>query len=97
MLSNCFLRRRCLSKSELATKIATGFVAYGAKVYIASRDKAVLDETAAELNKMVGRESCIALPTDLLKLDQCKRLFEAISAREKGEMSRLCARSDNHG
>ncbi|TGJ82124.1 hypothetical protein E0Z10_g6642 [Xylaria hypoxylon] len=61
--------------------ISEGFVANGAKVYIASRDAKACEETAAELTAQ-GPGSCIAIPTDLLKLDDCKRLVSEVQARE---------------
>ncbi|GAW21063.1 hypothetical protein ANO14919_105760 [Xylariales sp. No.14919] len=61
--------------------ISEGFVANGARVYIASRDAKACEETAAELTAR-GPGSCIAIPADLLKLDDCKRLVSEVRARE---------------
>ncbi|KAI0811389.1 short chain dehydrogenase/reductase family [Xylaria sp. FL0064] len=61
--------------------ITEGFVTNGAKVYIASRSSQACHETAAELSAK-GPGSCIALPADLLKLDECKRLVSELRSRE---------------
>ncbi|KAL1928457.1 hypothetical protein VTP01DRAFT_2813 [Rhizomucor pusillus] len=61
--------------------IATGFVQAGAKVYISSRSAKACDEVAAKLNKL-GPGSCIALPADLQKLDDVKKLVAELSKRE---------------
>lgn len=62
--------------------IATGFVAHGCKVYITSRDKKACDETAQELNKL-GPGSCIAIPADLSKLEECDRLVNELKKQER--------------
>jgi NAD(P)-dependent dehydrogenase (short-subunit alcohol dehydrogenase family) len=59
--------------------IARGFVEAGAKVYISSRKADVCDEVAAELSE-VG--TCISIPADLSTEAECRRLAEAIAARE---------------
>ncbi|KAI2630078.1 short chain dehydrogenase/reductase family [Xylaria nigripes] len=61
--------------------ISEGFVANGAKVYIASRDAKACEETASELTAR-GPGSCIAIPTNLLQLAECKRLAAELQARE---------------
>ncbi|KAG1460510.1 hypothetical protein G6F46_006084 [Rhizopus delemar] len=61
--------------------IATGFVQGGAKVYISSRSSKACDEVAAKLNAL-GPGKCIALPADLQKLEDVKRLVAEISKRE---------------
>ncbi|KAI1270899.1 hypothetical protein F5Y07DRAFT_384822 [Xylaria sp. FL0933] len=60
--------------------ITEGFVTNGAKVYIASRSSQACASTAAELT-LRGPGSCIALPADLLQLDECKRLVAELRAR----------------
>ncbi|KAI0146203.1 short chain dehydrogenase/reductase family [Xylariaceae sp. FL1272] len=62
--------------------ISEGFVANGAKVYIASRDAKACDTTATELTAM-GPGSCTAIPADLLKLSECERLVAELKKREK--------------
>ncbi|TRX97203.1 hypothetical protein FHL15_001997 [Xylaria flabelliformis] len=62
--------------------ISEGFVANGAKVYIASRDAQACEKTAAELTAR-GPGSCIAIPADLLQLSECERLVSELRAREK--------------
>jgi NAD(P)-dependent dehydrogenase (short-subunit alcohol dehydrogenase family) len=59
--------------------IARGYVEAGARVYISSRKADVLDEVAAELSK-VG--ACHAIAADLSTEPECRRLAEAIAARE---------------
>jgi NAD(P)-dependent dehydrogenase (short-subunit alcohol dehydrogenase family) len=59
--------------------IARGYVEAGARVYISSRKADVLDEVAAELSK-VGE--CHAISADLSAEAECRRLAEAIAARE---------------
>ncbi|KAI0474504.1 short chain dehydrogenase/reductase family [Xylaria cf. heliscus] len=61
--------------------IAEGFVANGAKVYIASRDAAACAEAAASLTAR-GPGSCVAVPADLLRLSECERLAAELRARE---------------
>src|SRR3954453_5422081 len=59
--------------------IARGYVEAGAKVYISSRKAEVCDEVAAELSK-VG--TCISIPADLARDDECERLAAEVSERE---------------
>lgn len=60
--------------------IATGFIAYGARVYISSRKASVCEQTAAELSKMGG--TCIALPADASTVEGARTLASALIARE---------------
>jgi len=59
--------------------IARGYVEAGAKVYVSSRKAEVGDEVAAELSK-IG--TCVSLPADLSRDEECDRLAAEISARE---------------
>ncbi|HEV7523852.1 MAG TPA: SDR family oxidoreductase [Acidimicrobiia bacterium] len=59
--------------------IARGFVEAGATVYISSRKAEVGDEVAAELSKL---GTCISLPADLAREDECDRLAAEVSQRE---------------
>ncbi|KAI9481300.1 MAG: hypothetical protein EXX96DRAFT_566174 [Benjaminiella poitrasii] len=61
--------------------IATGFVAAGAKVYITSRSADVCFKVAKELSEQ-GPGQCIAIPADLQKLDEVKRLVSEIAKKE---------------
>ncbi|KAI0024259.1 short chain dehydrogenase/reductase family [Xylariomycetidae sp. FL0641] len=61
--------------------ITEGFVANGAKCYIASRDAAACAATAAELTAS-GPGTCAALPADLMEYGECERLAAALAARE---------------
>jgi NAD(P)-dependent dehydrogenase (short-subunit alcohol dehydrogenase family) len=61
--------------------ISEGFVANGAKVYIASRDAKACSATAAELTAR-GPGSCVAIPADLLQISECERLVSELRARE---------------
>ncbi len=60
--------------------IAAGFVAAGAKVYIAARKHEASEQTAAELAE-VG--TCIALRADLSTEDGCRALADEVAAREE--------------
>ena len=59
--------------------IARGYVASGARVYVASRKAEVCEEVAAELSK-VG--TCIAMPADLGSPDGARALADALKERE---------------
>ncbi|KAL0634644.1 hypothetical protein Q9L58_006439 [Maublancomyces gigas] len=58
--------------------ISEGFVANGAKVYISSRDAKACEKACEELNAIAH-----AIPADFYKLEDCKRLVEELSKREK--------------
>ena len=58
--------------------IARGFLAQGARVYIASRKAAVCDAVAAELGP-----DCLSLPMDLSTVDGCRALAAAFGEREE--------------
>jgi 2-deoxy-D-gluconate 3-dehydrogenase len=62
--------------------IAAGFLAQGAKVYIASRKADVCEATAKRLAESYGGE-CIALPADLSRMQGVESLAEALAQREK--------------
>ena len=62
--------------------IAAGLVQNGAKVYIASRKKTVIDKTAAELTQM-GPGQCIAVQADLGSKAACYKLAEEIAGKEE--------------
>jgi NAD(P)-dependent dehydrogenase (short-subunit alcohol dehydrogenase family) len=61
--------------------IAQGFVEAGAKVYVSSRKADACAETADALNA-ISPGSCVAIPADLSKESECKRLAEEIASRE---------------
>ncbi|EGG16824.1 Rhamnolipids biosynthesis 3-oxoacyl reductase [Cavenderia fasciculata] len=61
--------------------ISLALVKNGAKVYIASRDKKKLDESAKQLNS-IGPGSCIAIAADLSKQDECKKVAKEISLHD---------------
>ena len=61
--------------------IAAGFVANGARVYIASRDARACETTAKKLTA-VGPGECFALPADLGSEAGCVALAEALAERE---------------
>ena len=61
--------------------IAAGFLAQGAKVYIAARKAAVCEETAKRLSAEYGGE-CIALPADLSTVAGAQALADALKQRE---------------
>jgi len=59
--------------------IAEGFVRAGVKVYVSSRKQADCDETASTLSE---HGSCIGIPADLSREDECNRLGDEVAARE---------------
>jgi NAD(P)-dependent dehydrogenase (short-subunit alcohol dehydrogenase family) len=58
--------------------IAEGFIDAGATVYISSRKADVVAEVAALLSK---KGTCIGLPADLSREDECRRLAEELSGQ----------------
>ncbi|KAL7423132.1 hypothetical protein Q5752_002432 [Cryptotrichosporon argae] len=61
--------------------IATGYVANGGKVYISSRDAKACEATAARLTAL-GPGTCVAIPADLGRYDECVRLAAELEKRE---------------
>ncbi len=61
--------------------IASGFVAQGAKVYIASRKADACIATAQRIAADYGGQ-CIALPADLSKMEGVEKLAAALAERE---------------
>ena len=59
--------------------IARGFIAQGARVYIAARKAAQCDEAAAELAKDGG--TCVSMPANLATVEGVRALAAAVSAR----------------
>jgi NAD(P)-dependent dehydrogenase (short-subunit alcohol dehydrogenase family) len=59
--------------------IARGFVDAGATVYISSRKAEVGDTLARELSE---KGTCVSLPADLSREDECRRLASELAARE---------------
>ena len=66
--------------------IARGFVEAGAKVYVSSRKADVCEQVAEELGT-IGE--CVAVPADLSREDECRRLAAEVSAREGGRLDIL--------
>jgi 2-deoxy-D-gluconate 3-dehydrogenase len=60
--------------------IATGFIEYGARVYISARKAEACIATAAELSSKGG--TCIALPQDISTVAGCRALAEEMQGRE---------------
>ncbi len=60
--------------------IATGFLEYGAKVYISARKAEACNATAEELSANGG--TCISLPQDLSTVAGCAALAEEFQRRE---------------
>jgi 2-deoxy-D-gluconate 3-dehydrogenase len=60
--------------------IATGFIEYGAKVYISARKAEACEATAAALTRAGGE--CISLPQDISTLDGCRALAAEITRRQ---------------
>ena len=59
--------------------IARGFVDAGAKVYISSRKADVCDALSKELS---AHGTCVSLPADLSREDECRRLAHELAQRE---------------
>jgi NAD(P)-dependent dehydrogenase (short-subunit alcohol dehydrogenase family) len=59
--------------------IARGYLEAGARVYISSRKKEVVDETARRLSE-IGE--CTSIPADLSTTDGCKHLADELKSRE---------------
>ncbi len=60
--------------------IAEGFLAQGARVYIASRKADACEKTARELSK--GGAACVALPVDASTVEGARALAKAYLAKE---------------
>ncbi|GAM19890.1 hypothetical protein SAMD00019534_030650 [Acytostelium subglobosum LB1] len=67
--------------SGIGYGMALALVKHGAKVYICSRDMKKLQATADELTKR-GPGSCYAIEADISKQENCKKVAEAIAAKE---------------
>src|SRR5215468_6688394 len=61
--------------------IAAGFIAQGAKVYIAARKAESAEKAAIELSH--GGGTCVALPVDASTVEGAKDLAKRFAAREK--------------
>ncbi|HEY2814767.1 MAG TPA: SDR family oxidoreductase [Acidimicrobiales bacterium] len=59
--------------------IARGYVDAGARVYVSSRKAEVCEKVAAELST---NGDCIALPADLSREAECRRLADELATRE---------------
>ena len=66
--------------------IARGFVEAGAKVYVSSRKAEVCEQVAAELGEL---GECHALPADLSREDECRRLADEVIDLEGGRLDIL--------
>ena len=64
--------------------MATGLVANGARVAIASRNQAALDEVVAELRGLDGGGECVALRADLSTRAGCEQLAADFAASSLG-------------
>ncbi|OHE95335.1 short chain dehydrogenase/reductase family protein [Colletotrichum orchidophilum] len=65
--------------------ISEGFITNGATVYISSRDSAACAASAKALTAQ-GPGQCFAIPADLQKLDDCKRLVDELAQRTNGKL-----------
>jgi len=63
----------------IGAMIARGFVEAGAKVYITSRKASACEDLAAELS---AKGECTAIPADISKPEDRKRLVEEITKRD---------------
>ncbi len=59
--------------------IARGFVEHGVRTYISARKAQACEELAAELS---AHGTCIALPADVARLDEVRRLAAELAGRE---------------
>jgi len=66
--------------------IAEGLVAAGVKVYVSSRKADACERVATELS---ARGRCVALPADLSREDECRRLADEVTRREEGRLDIL--------
>jgi len=66
--------------------IARGLVEAGVKVYVSSRKAEVCEQVAAELGQ---QGECVAVPADLSRVDECRRLAEEVAEREDGRLDIL--------
>ena len=65
--------------------IAEGFVANGATVYLTGRNAADCDKAAVEMGALARHgASAHALPADLQRLDECRRVVAELSSRLPG-------------
>jgi short-subunit dehydrogenase len=53
------------------------------QVYIASRTAKACDETATRLTR-AGPGTCVSIPADLAKYEECERVVREIEGKEKG-------------
>jgi NAD(P)-dependent dehydrogenase (short-subunit alcohol dehydrogenase family) len=60
--------------------IARGYVENGVKTYISARKAEACDAAAKELS---AYGTCISLPADLARLDECKRVAASLASNEK--------------
>ncbi|KAK2044967.1 short chain dehydrogenase/reductase family [Colletotrichum somersetense] len=65
--------------------ISEGYVANGATVYVSSRDAAACEAAATALTAM-GPGRAHAIPADLQKLDDCRRLVDELASRTAGRL-----------
>ena len=75
--------------TRIITKIATGFVSHGAKVYITSNDEKGCRTTVAELNKL-GPGSCDFIYADLIEYREVERLAVELGKKEKSKWTPSC-------
>lgn len=68
------------SSTGIGRACALGLAAEGAAVACCARTAAALEETAREIRRQTGAE-VFALPTDLTKPEEIRRLVEAVTAR----------------
>jgi 3-oxoacyl-[acyl-carrier protein] reductase len=68
------------SSTGIGRACALGLAAEGAAVACCARTVAALEETAREIRRQTGAE-VFALPTDLTKPEEIRRLVEAVTAR----------------
>lgn len=64
------------ASSGIGLAAVRAFAARGAKVVLAARSEDKLKQTLCELSRSYGGDNFLAIPTDVSKEDDCKRLIE---------------------
>ena len=66
----------------LGRRAAVALAAHGADLVLAARRQSTLDDVAAEIDAIGGRQ--LAVPTDITDPDQCRRVIDAATAEFGG-------------
>ncbi|KXH25946.1 short chain dehydrogenase/reductase family protein [Colletotrichum nymphaeae SA-01] len=85
LLRNQTPKHKANPPSHTGQKHPQGYVTNGATVYISSRDAKACSASAAALTAK-GPGKCHAIPADLQKLDDCKRLVDELAKQTGGRL-----------